>query len=836
TSTVDPYAGRPDGLCPANAPVRHYNIVAIQLPIQVTSSPARTDQEGRIYTLAQYKDQILAGQMPADPLAIRANVGDCIAVTLTNETQDTNEMPFTKVNIHIHHVQFDTEASDGVITGFEYEMSIRPHQLEDPNLASAANPGDTVIHLTSVSKFHNGVWIAVGEGKDSIEIHQIASIDAANNTLTLTKPITNAHASGEGTGVEFVQYRWYPDVELDNIFFHDHVDGIHSWGHGQVGQLIIEPKGSDYINPKTGQEQLQGTIMDIVTSNPLAPALGVNGSFRELALWTIDDTPTTDSSLNLRAAPFSDRSSADPSQRFSSYTYGDPITPLPVAYAGDSFVIRTINVSEQVDSLHVDGAKFFYENRFVDANGNLLSTATDTLEYGVSERYTLILQGGAGGLTHSPGDYIYNNTMNYRFAQGAWGIIRVLGCQSASGPEALPGSSVPSCSGGAAVHAAPKVPSTPSANLSGGSGGSGGNGAIPATTNPGNPCPANAPAHTFNVTAIDVGSSVVLVGGQRANDNGIHAAFVPTSDASAIASGKKPLEPLVLHVAQGQCVTVNFTNQRSGARASFHAGGELTSTPASSGIDVGFSSEQSVAPGQSRTYVYYADTSKETAGVVSDFGGDNTGTIGLYGGVVVSPAGATFTDPVTGAAKDIGSQVIVHVPGTKGYRDFTEIMGDSDPEIGQSHMPYPDQVQGVATINYATAGARNDDAQMLSSIVHGDPATPMLKAYAGDPVFVHALVSPGADQPHQFTLGGQAFPSDIGIPRSQLFTTRAVVPDAGIDAQIVNGAGGFGQTVGDFFYGDIRRSFTVAGMWGLMRVYPTTGSGCPIKPLDGLSC
>ena len=31
---------------------------------------------------------------------------------------------------------------------------------------------------------------------------------------------------------------------LDNIFWHDHVDGIHGWGHGLVGQLIIEPKGS----------------------------------------------------------------------------------------------------------------------------------------------------------------------------------------------------------------------------------------------------------------------------------------------------------------------------------------------------------------------------------------------------------------------------------------------------------------------------------------------------------------------------------------------------------------------------------------------------------------
>ena len=56
---------------------------------------------------------------------------------------------------------------------------------------------------------------------------------------------------------------------LDNIFWHDHVDGIHGWGHGLVGQLIIEPKGSTYHDPKTGAEVDSGTIVDIHTTNPL---------------------------------------------------------------------------------------------------------------------------------------------------------------------------------------------------------------------------------------------------------------------------------------------------------------------------------------------------------------------------------------------------------------------------------------------------------------------------------------------------------------------------------------------------------------------------------------
>ena len=85
-----------------------------------------------------------------------------------------------------------------------------------------------------------------------------------------------------------------------------------------------------------------------------------------MALWTIDQNPAIDSTLNLRAEPWADRlaQNGDPSLLFSSYAHGDPFTPLPLAYAGDPFVIRTINVSDSVDTLHVDGHRFWLENRY----------------------------------------------------------------------------------------------------------------------------------------------------------------------------------------------------------------------------------------------------------------------------------------------------------------------------------------------------------------------------------------------------------------------------------------------------------------------------------------
>ena len=152
----DPWANRSDGLCPADAPVRHFNVVALELPIQVTASGG-TDQTGKIFVLAKDVDDVIAGRKPAQPLAIRGNIGDCIAVTFTSRLTDTGAADgFSKVNMHIHHVQFDTQASDGVVSGMSFEQTIRPFKLEDPQLTAAAGADDSVLHLASVAKLRAG--------------------------------------------------------------------------------------------------------------------------------------------------------------------------------------------------------------------------------------------------------------------------------------------------------------------------------------------------------------------------------------------------------------------------------------------------------------------------------------------------------------------------------------------------------------------------------------------------------------------------------------------------------------------------------------------------------
>lgn len=781
---IDPWANRSDAICPSDARLQTFNIVGIPVPIQITRA-GQVDPGGALFALAEDKDNIYADMDLRDLLAIRGNIGDCLAVTYVSELTDGGEIPYSKANVHIHHVQFDTQASDGVISGFSFEQSVRPYKIVDPQLTAGVSAGDTVLPLSSVAKFQPGVWIAIGMGTEQIEIRQIVGIDNTASTVTIGQPLNNTHALNEWAGTEFVQYRWFPDVELDNVFFHDHVNGVHGWSHGMVGQLVIEPFGSTYHDPVTGAEIRSGQFADIHTNNPLIPGV-IDGSFREFVLWTVNDHTPVEATLNLKAEPWADRS-LDPALRFSSNSpQGDPYTPIFRAYAGDPVVIRNINVGQGTNVLRVEGHRTFWEPRFTDALG-ISSSPIDAFHSTVSEKYTLVLEGGAGGPNHVPGDYIYHDGENRRFQSGAWGILRVLGAPVGN-LQPLPGQ-----------------------------------GSIPVQKPI---CPAGAPVHNFAVSAVDVPGTAAGGG-----DKGNNLAFVMTSEAASVLNKTTFPEPLVLHVAQGECINVTLTNQRLTERASFHVGGLLRDQN-SSGINIGYNSDQTVAPGQSRTYTYYADTQKLESVMISDFGGDNTGFDGMYGAIVVAPAGATFKN-THGFTTDRGTQVDVYVPGQAPYRDFTLFLADQDPVIGQNEMPYPADVSGPALINYRQVLNRVDNADMFNSAVNGDPTTPILKAYAGDPVKVHVLGAPGSEQLHVFNLGGMSWASDMYIENSSQWQSRAVGPWTKLDIEVEGGAGGMRQLPGDYFYGDIRRPFTQAGMWGIFRVLPNT---CSTGGVAGTRC
>ena len=200
----------------------------------------------------------------------------------------------------------------------------------------------------------------------------------------------------------------------------------------------------------------------------------------------------------------------------------------------------------------------------------------------------------------------------------------------------------------------------------------------------------------------------------------------------------------------------------------------------------------------------------------------------------MSEKGAYFTNPVNGAPVTVGTKVDVHYPMPggvmKSYRDFTLLFAEHDPSLGQDHMPYPTELKNGAFINYQTAPV-GDDTYGFSS-AYGDPKTPILKAYVGDEVVVHAVIAAGTEQAHTFNLGGQSFDLDHNVTNSTLLSTIGLGPMEKFDATLK--AGGSGLQPGDYFYGDARRPMAQAGSWGLMRVM--SDAACPIRPLDGRTC
>jgi hypothetical protein len=206
---------------------------------------------------------------------------------------------------------------------------------------------------------------------------------------------------------------------------------------------------------------------------------------------------------------------------------------------------------------------------------------------------------------------------------------------------------------------------------------------------------------------------------------------------------------------------------------------------------------------------------------------------GLYGMLVVAPASTVpgqptiFRDPVTGALKDLGAQVLVRAPGNvpANYRDFAVTLADDDVQMGRDTMPYPTSARAGATVvNYRSAPAGN---------VFTDPGqVPWLTGYAGDPEVVHVMLAPGSENSLVFGLGGLRWAQDPNIPMSSWLTAQGTAGWETFDLDVVGGVGG--GEAGDFFYGDLRGPFTEVGAWGLQRALsPDT---CTIRQVDASAC
>jgi manganese oxidase len=124
-----------------------------------------------------------------------------------------------------------------------------------------------------------------------------------------------------------------------------------------------------------------------------------------------------------------------------------------------------------------------------------------------------------------------------------------------------------------------------------------------------------------------------------------------------------------------------------------------------------------------------------------------------------------------------------------------------------------------------------DEDQHHSSWLFGDPATPVLRAYIGDPVRIH-LVHAGVKETHVFHLHVYEWNTDPKNQDSPLIDAISISPGGGHTIIPLFGAGNVQTVAGDVIWHCHLYPHFHMGMWGMLRTFDTLQSGKPGPELE----
>lgn len=382
---------------------------------------------------------------------------------------------------------------------------------------------------------------------------------------------------------------------------------------------------------------------------------------------------------------------------------------------------------------------------------------------------------------------------------------------------------------------------------------------------PGVACPIGAPVRGYGISAV---LGKVTYNQKTGDHDPLGVRFVLTGQES------RPPEPLYIRANAGDCLVVALTNKLPATGIPDHTGdvplpgdvpfpksNRVSLHPAllsydvtrSDGATVGYNFDTTVGPGGTRLYMWYVDPSLSGAtALLADFA-DRRGHRhhGLWGGLLIEPKGSTWTHPVTGAAVTSGPEAVIrwtHTDGTArvrrefvaGFQDGLRLRdagGGAIPPAGPVDDPYELGNRGVnyRTERFAPRLAANPEvAWVMSSQIHGDPATPVFRSFAGDPVWFRLLMGQDRGRAHTFTLHGHRWANHLNDPSSMVRSSQdGVMPGRSFTYELAGGAGGAQRRSGDYLFRDgLVVNQVNAGLWGLLRVHtPGDPAAGLLKPL-----
>jgi hypothetical protein len=841
--------------CPANAPLKRFDVAAIQLDLTYSPKTKWHNPQGRIYVLQEDKQAVLAGTKKPEPFTPLLNVGDCVEYHLTNELptqfggtvfdrlQETNE-----VSIHQHLVLFDVLTSDGAANGWNYD--------------EGADPGQTIVFRDFVqddirtNSFHDHFFPNVQQ--DSGLLGGGVVYDAG---CTFHDPVTGKPVKA-GT---IVDVHCTPTTDYHGKT----TSGQDSRSFALFSEDSVPMFQPDDPNNPNDQNFLT-TLPNGDRQVPIYPAKFPSSNNDRGAM-----------GVNYSLEPFEGRRSSGPANLFDSKTNKDPATPLPRAYANDLVQFHLFDLSmEESHGFNLHRFRWNYEpDESPGESRRVQAQHIGMLEY--FEARVPVDKENPDPKGFEIRDYLYNYGGADDWFLGTWGLMRVSGCDfnkqigtlqdlhkvKFDQLQTLPDNQVSPCN---------KEPEP--------------------VRSPGNPCPTNsggditAPIRSYDVAAIN--KDIVY---NRAGDhdpNGVM--YVLAKDADAVRNGTKQPEPLAIRANKGDCIEVTLENRldpnlmrphcyeatEPGQLATtagrtypgcidqpphdernvpgfqpFPVGSRVSLNPqgvdydiGSDGANVGLNFDTTVGPGESILYRWYAPE-EFGLGVLSDRGDvQNHLHHGLYGSLIIEPEGSKYLDPSTGEEIESGQQAVITTPNEPDFRENVVLMnsdlalfranGDGVPDnvdlaVGPSREADDPEDQGEFSIGYRNEPwnhryQNNGDLSLIfSSGIHGDPATPLFRAYAGDNVRFRVAQAEGDPRSTGFALHGHKWRRSPNDPQSELAAFQgqfnpAVAYNIHLDPNVTGGAGGPNKFPGDYLY----RSNTLlrhlpGGQWGIFRVFDT---------------
>nr|WP_106778843.1 multicopper oxidase domain-containing protein [Lysinibacillus timonensis] len=724
--------------------IRRFHIVAIPIRI-VVNRFGDHDPDGMMYVLKENESLVKKKveknpYTPVDlvePLVIRACVGDEIEVLFENQ------LPFN-TGIHIQNAEYDVMTADGTFVGLNRDTTVEK--------------GEMILYK----------WKVFDEG-----IHFFSDLG-------------NPLSSEQGSNV-----------------------------HGLFGALFVEPRGSWWTHPETGKPINSGNFADI--HNPLLPSFREFGWFFHDEQ-EIDDLtgqapisphtlqPEATHLVNYRAEPMRNRmrliqegvvcpDCEGEEVHHDSWVFGDPDTPILRAYVGDPIKIRLVHGGvQETHSFHYHVHQWLFEHTDMD------SEIVDVQAISPQANYTVTPAYGAGSLQESIGDAIIHCHLYPHFGEGMWGIQRTFDvlqdgsmcypngvqikalqplpdrpCPPRPTPE-RPG--FPNFIPGIPGFKAPRPPIgvTPGRKPTEIEKNHFVKNAVPGAVFA-NPAPPDAPVKEFHVIIMQ--APIVY------NKQGWHDPegrfYVLAEDYEDVLTGRKNPEPLVIRANAGDVIRFKFTNklpETIGGNAfqlverTYEAGMHVHFVKfdvlVSDGANVGWNYDSGITPNETIEYQWYADVELKCVFFHDHLFANSHQQHGVFASINIEARGSEYLSPYSDDEVISGTQARITNPIIPDFReinlfvhDFALLFDKDGCPLNAPPFPGSPDDPGVMGVNYRNEPLQFrlkepdcDPAYVFSSWVHGDPVTPLLESYNGDPVRIR-LIQGAHEESHSFNFHRQ---------------------------------------------------------------------------------